>query len=117
MKDAEGIPISGQQLWMNGKELLINPIIMKDSNGKTLPLTITPNMAVEDLKAKTEEITGTPVGEQTLIFEKHSITNGLQDGNPLSAYGVSTNGNVVLSLNPNRIKLMAKLPSGKNVPI
>lgn len=100
-----------------GQPLLINPIIMKDSNGKTLPLTITPNMAVEDLKAKIEEITGTPVGEQTLIFEKHSITNGLQDGNPLSAYGVSTNGNVVLSLNPNRIKLTAKLPSGKNVPI
>ena len=56
-----------------GQPLLINPIIMKDSNGKTLPLTITPNMAVEDLKAKIEEITGTPVSRLSSTYPHHHL--------------------------------------------
>jgi len=101
----------------SGQPLLLNPIVVKDKVGKVLPITVTPAMAVEDLKAKIEEVAGVPVAEQTIIFESHSIIDGLVDGKPLSAYGVSPDGNAILSLNPNRLKLTAKMPSGKTVPI
>jgi len=100
-----------------GQPLLINPVFVKDHCGNILPVMITPSMPVEELKVQIQNATGIAPAEQSIIYEPHSIVDGLPDGQPLSAFGVPADGNAMLSLNPNRLKFNVKTGNGDIVPI
>jgi hypothetical protein len=112
-----GDKIEGHTLTPQGSPLLLNPIFVKDKIGQILPVNVTPNMPVEELKKQINEATGIPTPEMSVIYEPHSIVDGLPEGQPLSAFGVTADGNTMLSLNPNRMKFNVQCGNGDVVPV
>ncbi len=53
----------------------------------------------------------------TLIYEPHSVVEPLKDQLQLSAYGVSDQGNAIVYINPNRLQLRVKAPTGQSCSI
>jgi ubiquitin C len=94
------------------KPLLLNPIVVMDGQD-IVPIELSPGMTVAEVKQAIFEVTKMPPAEQHIIFEPHSTVDGLKDGKKLSEYGITEEGNCTMYLNPNRMQVEVKTPSGK----
>lgn len=79
-----------------------------------LPVALTPSSQVAAIKEDVGK--SSPLlsaDDVTLIYEPHSVVHPLKDGKALSEYGVTEQGNAILYINPNRLQLKVKAPTGQ----
>jgi uncharacterized ubiquitin-like protein YukD len=96
--------------------IVLNPVLLQDNVGNVMPIDITPNMGINELKQLVYDVSGMAPQDQQIIYAPHSVIDGLNEG-VLVDYGVPATGNAILSLNPNRLDVHMKTPEGMNKPL
>jgi hypothetical protein len=104
LKDGDSIDLLPQEM----------TIMIETSDGKKLPVSVTPNLTVRDLKKKVEAKHGIPAEDQNMRLHDKRLDN---PGATLQSYGVKYGDVLDMEPDDTTITVRVRTPKGKKLPV